>query len=180
MILWKWFEAPRPRFEILLRQVHSLISCLQKQSRFASRRFNLCPCVVAHVWSPSTPFWPMRTTWLKTIGGAIDVCWPHALQKVKWTFAVVGWSSTWELGTSWVAQLCCSTSLQWRTLHGRTVKVHYIRVATIIMIYREYGAMNVAYQQWMSYNCITACKFTHNGLTVGSGVIPGIHGYSKY
>lgn len=26
-------------------------------------------------------------------------------------------------------------------------------------------------QQWMSHNCITACEFTHDGLTVGSGVV---------
>lgn len=87
----------------------------------------------------------MRTSWLKTIGSAVDVCSPHALQRVKWTFAVVGPSSTWELGASWVAQLCCSTSLQWRTMHSRTVEGHYIRVATIIVIYSEYWAtMNVA------------------------------------
>lgn len=38
-----------------------------------------------------------KHAWLKTIGSAIAVCWPHVLQRVKWTFAGVGRSSTWEL-----------------------------------------------------------------------------------
>lgn len=148
---------------MLLKQIHSLVSCLQKQPRLARRRFNLCPWVVANVWSPSPPFWLMRTSWLKTIAGAIGFRWPHALQRVKWTFAIVGRSSTWELVASWEAQLCCSTSLQWRTMAERSKLIRF-QWQQLLWYKGNTG------QQWLLHSWITALKWTDCSI-IGSGVV---------